>query len=1152
MKNTEDRESVLVIGGGVSGIQASLDLADQGHLVYLVEKEPSIGGKMAQLDKTFPTLDCSICILAPKMVEVSRHPNIRLLAYAEVKKVTPIDKGRAFKVKIVVKSRYVNSDLCTGCRLCTEKCPQKVPNEFNAGLDSRKAIYLTFPQAVPAIATIDKENCLYFTKGVCRVCEKVCPAGAIDFEQELEEIEVDVKSIVVATGFDLLDPAVLPQYNYGRFPDVLTSLQFERLMCASGPTGGEILKPSDGKKPKKVVFIQCVGSRNRNVKPYCSQVCCMYATKQSITAKEHDSEIDITILYNDLKAFGKNHEELIQRAESEYGVKYVKGLPSEVLKDVETEKLLVRHTDLLTGNVALSEADVVVLCPAVIPSQGSRNLAKILGIKVDEHDFFRSVNPTESIDSGTPGIFLCGMCQEPKDISVSVTQASAAAARATLRTRLVRTPEINVDREEKNVGGEPRIGVFVCECGINISSVIDVPEVARYASNLPNVVLSEKSQFACSKDVQVKIKESIEEHNLNRIVVASCTPRTHEPLFRETCQEAGLNPYFFEMVNIREHASWVHPHEPSEATRKAKDLIRMAVAKSRLLSALTSVEVGVEPSVLVIGGGLSGLTAAKTIGEKGFHVYLVERAERLGGRLAEGYNVPFKNINTKRIVEPLIEEVLGNKNITCFLRSELKEVEGSIGNFKVTITHNGEKRPLEVGTIVVATGSEELKQDGLFGYGTHPNIHTLTEFNEIIRNNKLRDGETEAFILCAGSREKEGRSYCSRVCCGESIDFSGRIREKHPNSQVYVLYRDIRLPFGGEEDYRLARQKGVVFIRYDAENPPEVNTTGEGRLRVSVFDVIANLELQLDVDRVVLGMPIVSRRENRDLSSMLKIPLNHHGFFLEAHPKLRPVEFETSGIYVCGPAHSPQWISESYSQGLAAASKALIPLMRGRIRSVATIAEVDPDECIGCTNCVAACPYGAISMQHLVAQVDTPLCRGCGVCAVECPANAITMHHFTDDQISCMIQAAMEEPAPQRKSTILAFFCNWCAYAGADMAGVSRFRYPSNIRIIRVMCSGRVEPKHILQSFILGADGVLVGGCHPGDCHYISGNLKAERRVAEVKAWLAEAGFGAERLRLGWFSAGEGKKLAKEITDFTEQIKNLGSNPLKRLSQGVD
>jgi len=1136
----------MVIGGGVSGIQASLDLADQGHLVYLVEREPSIGGKMAQLDKTFPTLDCSICILAPKMVEVSRHPNINLLAYSEVKEVSPIDGGNGFKARILKKSRYVDSDLCTGCRLCSEKCPQNVPNEFNEGLNSRKAIYIPFPQAVPAIATIDSDYCLHFTKGICGVCEKICPAGAIDFEQEPRELELEVKAIVVATGFNLLDPKILPQYNYGRFPDVLTSLQFERIMCASGPMSGELLKPSDGEKPEKVVFIQCVGSRNRNVKPYCSQICCMYATKQAITAKEHDPEIDVTILYNDLKAFGKNHEELIQRAENTYGVRYVKGLPGEVLKDVETGSLLVRYTDLLTGEVTTAETDIVVLCPAVTPAAGAEILAGVLGIKSDEYGFYESANSTDSVDSGIEGIYLCGMCEEPKDISSSVTQASAAAAKAALRTDLVKAPEVEVEIAEREISAEPRIGVFICDCGINISSTVDVPQVVKYASELPNVIISQETQFACSKDIQLAIQDSIEENDLNRIVVASCTPRTHEPLFRETCNQAGLNPYLFEMVNIREHDSWVHQDYPKEATDKAKDLVRMAVAKATLLNPLTRVESTVEPSVLVLGGGLSGLAAAKTIADKGFHAYIVERTDSLGGRLLEGHSIPFEYLDGRKIVGPLIDEVLENSNITCLLQSELKEVDGSIGDFKVTLLQDGEERTLEVGAIIIATGAEELRERGLFGYEDSPDVLLLTDLDRLFREGQLEDGETTLFILCAGSREAEGRSYCSRVCCGESIDLAARIRERYPNSQAYILYRDIRLPFGGEEPYRLARERGVIFIRYDSDNPPEVEIEEDGELQVSVFDVIAKLRLQIDVDRVVLATPVVPRSENRDLASMLKVPVNQYGFFMEAHPKLRPVEFENSGIYLCGPAHSPQWITESYSQALAAASKALIPLMQGRVLSEATIAEVDPDECIGCANCVAACPYNAITIQSLVAQVDKPLCRGCGICAVECPAGAITLHHFTDDQLSAMIQAAMEEPISLDEPRILSFFCNWCAYAGADMAGVSRFNYPPNVRIIRVMCSGRVEPKHILQAFLLGVDAVLIGGCHPGDCHYISGNLKAEERVEEVKRWLKETGVGDERLRIGWFSAGEGKQLAEELTEFTEQIRKIGPNPLRK------
>ena len=1136
---------ILVIGGGIAGITAALNLAEQGHQVYLIEKEPSIGGRMAQLDKTFPTLDCSICILAPKMVEVSRHPNIHLFTCSEVEKVDPIDKGKTFRVKVKKRPRFVNEEKCTGCRLCTEKCPVKIPNEFEEKLSKRKAIYMPFPQAVPATAVIDEENCLYFTKGVCKVCQKFCPADAIDFEQKVEEIKLEVAAIVVATGFDLLDPSVLPQYGYGRFPNVLTSLEYERLMNAAGPTSGKILKVSDKKEPEKLAFIQCIGSRNENVKPYCSQICCTYATKEAIVTKEHNPKIDITIFYNDLRASGKGHQEFVRRATDEFGIKYVKGLPSEVQLDLKTNRLKIRYADLLKGEVEPTLVDMVVLCPAVVPKRDSQELAKTLGIGTTEYGFLKAVGTSAPVDTVIPGIYVCGACEGPKDISHTVAQASAASTTATSRTELVHAETKRINVEEKPVGKESRIGVFVCNCGINIGTVVDVPKVVESAKTLDDVVHAEELLFACSKDALEKIKDAIRENELNRVIVASCTPRTHEPLFRDTCEESGLNPYLFEMVNIREHDSWVHHKQPKEATEKAKDLVRMAVAKAKLLRPLKRLEADVTPSVLIIGGGVSGLVAAKAVADKGFKTYIVERESKLGGRRIESYAIPFEDLDAKVLLDPIINMVENHENIEVFLSARLKEVKGSIGNFDVALLQNGKPETLRVGAIIVAVGTEELRPKGLYGYGKNDNIVTLSELRQLARQKKLTGKEKIVMILCVGVREKEGRTYCSATCCAEALDCSLEIKEKYPEMQVYVLYRDIQLPLEGRKYYRKAHEKGINFIRYVPEKQPEVAFQGEKSI-VEVDDVVAGIKLKITADKVALATPLIPRETNQDLAPKLKVPLNTQGFFLEAHPKLRPLDFATDGIYLCGTCHSPQNLSECIYQALGAASRALIPLMKGKVMNEPMIAEVNADLCVACANCEVVCEYGAIKVEGY-AKVNPLLCKGCGTCSVECPAAAITMHYFRDDQISSMIEAALSTRPLTDKPRALAFFCNWCAYAGADMAGVSRFDYPPTAEIIRVMCSGRVNETHLLQAFLQGADGVLVGGCHPGTCHYISGNLKAEERIRNVKKWLEEAGLEPQRLRLEWVSAGEGKKMAEVMEDFTAQLEKLGPSPLRKL-----
>ncbi len=1143
MEKTPAFHSVLVIGGGVAGITAALDLADQGHRVYLVERESSIGGRMAQLDKTFPTLDCSICILAPKMVEISRHPNVRLLTYSEVSDVQPILDNRAFRVRIRRKPRYVDEEKCTGCRTCMEKCPVKVPSEFDEKLGSRKAIYIPFPQAVPAVAVIDKENCLYFQKGVCKICEKLCPAKALDFEQKEREIEIEVAAIIVATGFDLLDPSVLSQLGYGKFPDVVTSIQYERLMNAAGPTGGKIVRLSDEVEPKRIAFIQCAGSRNVDVKPYCSQICCMYATKEAIVTKEHSPEIEVTIFQNDLRAPGKGHQELTNRAAEEFGVNYVKCLPTRVSSNPVSRKLAIYYPEITEGGAKTIEVDMVVLCPAVIPKSGTSDLAKTLGIDISEYGFSKSLGASAPVDTNVPGIYLCGACEGPKDISSSVAQASAAAARASLRTQLLKAEIKGVEVKRKVTDKEPTIGVFVCRCGINIGTVVDVPKVVEFAKSLDGVVYAEELLFACSKDAAEKIKEAIEKHNLNRVIVASCTPRTHEPLFRATCGEAGLNPYLFEMVNIREHDSWVHSHQPEEATQKAMDLVRMATAKAGLLHPLERFETDVSGTAMVLGGGIAGLITAKTIADKGFKTYLAESKEKLGEKVNRSF-VPLENIDVSSMLDSLIKQVENHKKIEVLLSTELKEVRGSIGNFDVKLLQGEQRRTVKVGTIIVTSNAEELRPEGLYGYAQYDNVFTVQEVRRMIGEKKLVDGENVVMILCAGAREKEGRTYCSAVCCSEAIDSALKIKEAYPNSEVYILYRDIVVSWKDEAYYSEAREKGITFIRYEEKSPPEVSLVGD-QLAVKVKDIITGVELTIPADKAVLATPLVPARDYEELSSALKVSMTTQGFFLEAHPKLRPLDFATDGIYLCGTCHSPQGFSEIIYQALGAASRALIPLMKGKVVNEPITADVNSDKCIACANCEAACEYGAIKVDK-VAEVNPFLCKGCGVCAVECPASAITMHHFADDQLSAMIKAALETWPPEGKPKVVAFFCNWCSYAGADMAGVSRFQYPPSVRIIRVMCTGRIDQRHILQAFLLGADGVLIGGCHPGDCHYISGNLKAEKRVEQLKGLLKEAGIKPERLRIEWASAGEGKKIAEIIQDFTSQLEKLGPNPLRK------
>jgi heterodisulfide reductase subunit A len=1138
--------SVMIIGGGISGIEAGLTIAEQGYKVILVEKTSSVGGRMAQLDKTFPTLDCSICILAPKMVEISRHPNVELLAYSEVQEV----KGKAgnFRVKVKKKAKYVDWEKCTGCGACSEKCPmKKIPSEFEEGMGNRTAIYIPFPQAVPRKAVIDAERCLYLTKDACKLCEKECEAGAINWDDKDEIIEYNVASIIVATGIDIFDPTPLTRYHYGEYPNVITAMQYERLLSASGPTGGELLRPSDGKHAHRIAFIACVGSRSEDFCSYCSKFCCMYMAKEGVVTREHAPDTDVSIYFNDIRVIGKNQEEFIERAKHEYNLHYNHGIPGDIRENPDNHNLYVKAANLDTGEVETKEYDLVVLASAVIPRKDSDKLAKILGIERNDLGFYKTSNSTEDLSSSRPGIYITGSCQSPDDIANSVAKAGGAAALAATHAIPMSEEERKVELpplKDVNPRDEPRIGVFICRCGVNIGGYMDIPSLVDYAKTLPYVVFAMENKYSCSQLTQDIIKEKIEELDLNRVVVAACTPRTHEPLFQKTIREAGLNEYLFNFVSIRELDSWVHMHDEAKATDKAKDLIRMGVARVKEQKSEFKIKGDVVSEALIVGGGISGMSSAMEIANKGFKVHLVEKEDKLGGQLNFIYKINFDRIDSKEFLNNKITKFNGIKNITTYLNSEVIDVKGSIGDFKVKIRNNLDKKEkeLNVGVIITATGAHEYKPKGWYHYGENENVMTQLELSEKLRNDELKDGETLVFIHCVGSRQPEdgnGVTYCSLICCSESIRHALYVKETYPNSNIYVLYRDIRVGTDEEIYYWKAREN-VNYIRFN--DYPTVDPAN-GKLRVNVKDILTQTDLTIEADKLVLSTPLIPN-DTQKLGEMIKCARDQNGFFLEAHIKLRPVDFATDGIYLAGTCHSPKGIAESISQGRGAAAHALIPLISGEVENEPLVSIVNPALCIACQKCEEVCNFGAIGVNFdkkiPVSESNPLLCKGCGDCAAACPAGAITMSHFADEQITPMIQEAVKGDFVDDRPRIVAFLCNWCSYAGADTCGVSRFQYPTNIRPIRVMCTGRIPKRFILQAFLEGADGVLVGGCHLGDCHYLEGNYDMLRRYNEIHEILEKVGINPDRYRLEWVSASEGKRFSEVVTDFVNTIKDLG------------
>jgi len=995
--------ATLVVGGGIAGIQAALDLADAGFKVYMLDESPSIGGTMAQLDKTFPTNDCSMCILAPKLVGAGRHPNIQLITNAKLNEV----EGEAgnFRVRIIKSPRYVDEEKCNGCGLCAQHCPVEVPNEFDERLGVRKAIHVPFPQAVPLKYKIDDERCLTTsTEYRCELCLYVCKAGAVDFNQKLEVIDLNVGAIIVAPGFEEFDPRLKSMYGYGRYDNVVSSIEFERMLSASGPYGGKSVRPSDGTIPWRIAFVQCVGSRDALVgNNYCSSACCMYAIKESVIAMEHTPGIKCTIFFMDMRAFGKEFDAYYNRAAEEYGVRFIRSRVSSVHEIPETKDLIVRHVEEETPKD--EEFDLVVLSVGMRPPKRAEELATVLGIKLNKYNFC-ATETFSPVETSRPGIYVCGAFAAPKDIPESVAQASGAAAKA----GSIIAPErgkLTVVKEyppERDVSGEaPRIGVFVCHCGINIGGVVNVPEVVEYAKKLPNVVYAEHNLYTCSQDTQKGIHERVKEYNLNRVIVASCTPRTHEPLFRETAREAGLNIYLFEMANIRDQCSWVHMHEPRGATEKAKDLVRAAVAKARLLKPLPKPMINVIPTALVIGGGLSGMTASLEIAKQGFEVHLVEKDKELGG-FARKIHYLLGSEDPQERLKSIVKEVMENERIRVYLNSEISDIKGYIGNFKTTLNNNGERKEIEHGVVVVATGAVEYKPTEYL-YGTDERVLTQHELEEKLAKGVF-DAKMVVMIQCVGSRNNE-RPNCSRICCGQAVKNALNIKDLSPETDVYVLYKDMRT-FGFREDYyREAADKGVIFIRYDDENKPEV-TKENAKLRVTAWEPVLKTWIPIEPDLLVLSVATVPNPDNKRLAEMLKVPLTKDGFFLEAHMKLRPVDFATDGVFLCGMAHWPKFIDESISQACATAARAATILSKDMLETEGAIANVDENLCSGCGTCVKLCPYSAIEKdKNGVARVNEALCKGCGLCGASCPEKAITMRHFTDEQITAQALAAL-------------------------------------------------------------------------------------------------------------------------------------------------
>jgi heterodisulfide reductase subunit A-like polyferredoxin len=851
-------------------------------------------------------------------------------------------------------------------------------------------------------------NCGYCCE--CYQCVDACLANAIDHNQQVKVKEIEVGSVILTTGSEPYDPSHLENvYHYKACPNVLTSLEFERILSASGPTMGHLQRPSDGKDPKKVAWLQCVGSRDTNQcgNSYCSSVCCMYAIKDSMIAKEHaEEELDCVVFNMDIRTFGKDYERYYNRAK-DAGIRFVKSRIHSIDEIGDTGNLSIRYMDD-AGDLQVEEFDMVVLSVGLQIPESTVELAERLGIELNDSRF-AVTHPFTPVETTRPGVYACGVFQEPKDIPSSVTEASAAACYAganlgSARNSLTRSVEIpeEIDVSEQ----EARVGVFVCNCGINISSVVDVKDVTEYAKTLPNVVHAQENLFTCSQDSQDEMKEIIKEHKLNRVVVAACTPKTHEPIFQDTMESCGLNKYLFEMANIRNQDSWVHSESAETASDKAKDLVRMSVARAETLHPLQEKKIPVIQTGLVIGGGVAGMNAALGLADQGYKVVLIEKEAELGG-LAKNLTATIEGASIGDYLADLVPRVTSHEKIQVITNALVVGFGGFQGNFTTEILVGPDmvQRKIDHGVVIMATGAHEYRPKEYL-YGDDPRVMTQLELADRMKKGELEEPQQVVMIQCIGSRNDENPN-CSRVCCQTAVKNALHIKEEYPDAQVFVLYRDIRT-YGLLEDYYTeARRRGIFFFRFDPEDPPVAEAAKDG-VEVTFTDHVLNRKLNVTTDLLVLSAGMEAE-DTEELSSIVKLARTPEGYFMEAHVKLRPVDMATEGIFVCGTAHSPKLISESIAQAYAAASRAVTFLSQTQLTLSAVTAQVEAEKCASCLICVRSCPYDVPKINaDGVSEIDEALCHGCGICTAECPAKAIQLNWYEDDQIICKVDALLE------------------------------------------------------------------------------------------------------------------------------------------------